>query len=190
MPMHTEEWNRLLQILQERSFARKRVVLSSGKESDFFIDCKQSVLLAEGHVLTGQLLYELAFSFEKSVVAVAGVELGGCSLASAVAFASFQRGNPMDAIYVRKQAKQHGSQRLLEGSSHLPPRSPVFVVEDVITTGASTLNAITSLQQGGLTVVGVAALVDRLEGGREAIEKSGVRVQSLYTRAHFMGESE
>jgi len=176
---------RLLDLLRERAFERKRVVLASGKESDFFIDCKQAVLTAEGHVLVGETmlasLQQLA-----PVEAVAGVELGGCPLASAVALTSFGRGKPLDAIYVRKDAKEHGSRRVLEGNTRIPQGARVALLEDVVTTGGSTLKAAAKLRDAGYVVAGVVALVDRLEGGREAIEAAGLALHALFTRADFM----
>jgi orotate phosphoribosyltransferase len=121
------------------------------------------------------------------VVAVAGVELGGCPLASAVALTSFTRGAPLDAVYVRKDAKDHGSRRLVEGSDQLPAGSSVVLLEDVVTTGGSTLKAATKLRDAGYRVAGVVALVDRLEGGREAIEADGLRLVTVFTRDDFMG---
>src|SRR4051812_47800095 len=97
---------RLLELLRDRSFAKKRVILASGKESDFFIDCKQTVLTAEGHALIGELMLDASAAFAP-YDAVAGVELGGCPLASAVALTSHLRGAPKDAVYVRKEAKDH-----------------------------------------------------------------------------------
>jgi orotate phosphoribosyltransferase len=175
---------RLLELLTARSFARKKVVLASGRESDFFIDCKQTVLAAEGHALVGELMLDALAKLPKCD-AVAGVELGGCPLASAVALVSFQRGAPLDAVYVRKEAKDHGSKRLLEGDGHLPPGARVALLEDVVTTGQSTLRAARALAAAARTVVGVVALVDRLEGGREAIEAAGLPVVTLYTRNDF-----
>lgn len=175
---------RLLELLRDRSFERKRVVLASGKESDFFIDCKQTALTAEGHHLIGALLFEEAKKL--GVVAVAGVELGGCPLASAVAQTSFGRGTPIDALYVRKAAKDHGSQRLVEGDTRLAQGARIALVEDVITTGGSTIRAMHTLIAAGYEVVGVLALVDRLEGGREAIEGTGAPMIALYTRHDFM----
>ena len=136
----------------EKAFARRRVVLASGRESDFFIDCKQAVLTAEGHALVGEVMLDAlaALASATLIVAVAGVELGGCSLASAVALTSFQRGAPLDAIYVRKDAKDHGSRRLLEGNAHLAPGSSVALLEDVVTTGGSTLKAAAKLREGGI----------------------------------------
>ncbi|MFO0685707.1 MAG: orotate phosphoribosyltransferase [Sandaracinus sp.] len=176
---------RLLALLRTRSYAKKKVVLASGRESDFFIDVKQTALLAEGHALVGELMLEAALAFEPRPVAVAGVELGGCPLASAVALVSHQKGTPLDAIYVRKAAKDHGSQRLTEGDTHIPDGASVVVLEDVITTGGSTLKAIEKLAARKLVVAGVVVLVDRLEGGREALEAAGVRVRSVFDRASF-----
>jgi orotate phosphoribosyltransferase len=177
--------DRLLELLRDRSFARKRVVLASGKESDFFIDCKQTVLCAEGHALVGELMFVEAAKIE-GLVAVAGVELGGCPLASAVALVSFQRGAPLDAIYVRKEVKDHGSKRQLEGESRLAPGARVVILEDVVTTGGSTLKCAEKLRAAGFEIARVIALVDRLEGGREAIEAAGLPLTSLYTRVDFM----
>ncbi len=175
---------RLLELLKTRSFAHERFVLASGRESDFFIDCKQTVLTAEGHALVGELMLDAVKPF--SPAAVAGVELGGCPLASAVALTSFQRGAPLDAIYVRKDAKDHGSRRDLEGNTTLPAGARVALLEDVTTTGGSTLKAAEKLRDAGYEVAGVAALVDRLEGGREAIEAAKIPFVALYTRRDFM----
>jgi orotate phosphoribosyltransferase len=177
---------RLLELLTERSFERKRVVLASGRESDFFIDCKQAVLTAEGHALVGALLFEALAKLPEKAQAVAGVELGGCPLASAVAVVSFQRGTPLDAVYVRKDAKEHGSRRLLEGNTRLPEKSRIAILEDVVTTGGSTLKAAQKIKDAGYTIAGVIALVDRLEGGREAIEAAGLPLVTLFTRKDFI----
>ncbi|MBK8173544.1 MAG: orotate phosphoribosyltransferase [Sandaracinaceae bacterium] len=177
--------DRLLELLTERSYAKKRVVLASGRESDFFIDCKQTVLSAEGHMLVGEAMFKALGGFAERPVAVAGVELGGCPLASAVALISHQRGAPLDAIYVRKDAKDHGSKRLLEGDATIADASNVVVLEDVITTGGSTLKAVEKLVARNLRVVGVVAIVDREEGGREAIVAAGLPFVSLYKRSDF-----
>jgi orotate phosphoribosyltransferase len=180
--------DRLLELLQERSFARRRVVLASGRESDFFIDCKQTVLTAEGHALVGAAMFD-ALAKLPAAVAVAGVELGGCPLASAVALVSWERGAPRDAVYVRKDAKDHGSKRLLEGNASLPAGATLVILEDVVTTGGSTLKAAAKLKDAGYVVTGVVALVDRLEGGREAIEAAGLPVVALYTRRDFIPDT-
>jgi orotate phosphoribosyltransferase len=176
---------RLVDLLRERSFERKKVILASGKESDFFIDCKQTILTAEGHALVGLLMFE-ALAKLPPCEGVAGVELGGCPLASAVSLTSFQKGRPLPAFYVRKGAKDHGSKKLVEGDKSIRPGMPVVVLEDVVTTGGSTLQAVDKLRDVGLQVVGVVAIVDRLEGGREAIENSGLAFVSIATRLDFI----
>ncbi len=176
---------RLLGLLRERSFAKKRVVLASGKESDFFIDCKQTILTAEGHALVGELMLA-ALKDLPECDAVAGVALGGCPLASAVSLISHQQGRDLAALYVRKEQKDHGSAKLVEGDRALRPGLRVALLEDVITTGGSSLKAVGALTAVGAQVVGIVALVDRLEGGREAIEAQGIPLQSLFTRNDFM----
>jgi orotate phosphoribosyltransferase len=176
---------RLVDLLRERSFERKKVVLSSGRESDFFIDCKQTVLTAEGHALIGELMFE-ALDQLPHCDAVAGVELGGCPLASAVSLVSFQKGRPLPALYVRKEQKDHGSKRLVEGDRAITRGMPVVVLEDVITTGASTLKAVEKLVLAGTNVVGVVALVDRLEGGGDVIRAAGLPLVSISTRRDFI----
>lgn len=176
---------RLLELLRTRAFERKRVVLASGRESDFLIDCKQAVLTAEGHALVGEMMLDAIAGFP-GCAAVAGVELGGCPLASAVALTSFQRGAPLDAIYVRKDTKEHGSRRQLEGNTRLPAGARVVLLEDVVTTGGSSLKAAAKLRDAGYDVAAIVALVDRLEGGREAIEADGLKLVSLFTRDDFI----
>jgi orotate phosphoribosyltransferase len=178
----------LLELLRARAFQRKRVLLASGRESDFFIDCKQAVLTAEGHALAGAAMLEVLDPAGAlgACVAVAGVELGGCPLASAVALTSYQRGAPLDAVYVRKDAKDHGSRRLLEGDTRLLPGARIALLEDVVTTGGSTLKAAAKLRDAGYQVAGVIALVDRLEGGRQAIEADGMKLVALFTRHDFI----
>ena len=176
---------RLLELLRTHAYERKRVTLASGKESDFFIDCKRVVLTAEGHALTGAVMLD-ALALFGPCAAVAGVALGGCPLASSVALTSFQRGAPLDAVYVRKEAKDHGSRQLIEGSARLAQGSRVALLEDVVTTGGSTLQAAEKLRAAGLTLAGVVAIVDRLEGGRDAIEAAGLKLVSLFTRDDFI----
>jgi orotate phosphoribosyltransferase len=183
----SDERARLLELLRTRSFARRRVVLASGGESDFFIDCKQTVLTAEGHALCGEILFEAVKRF--SPAAVAGVELGGCPLASAVALVSFQKGAPIDAIYVRKDAKDHGSRRDIEGNTTLAEGARVVLVEDVITTGGSTLKAVEKLRAAGYVVQGVVALVDRLEGGAENNTAKELTLEPIFTRLDFIPET-
>ena len=180
---------RLVELLRQRSFERKRVVLASGRESDFFIDCKQTILTAEGHALVGELMFDALDGLPRCE-AVAGVELGGCPLASAVSLVSWVRGRPLNALYVRKEVKDHGSRRIVEGDQSLRADLPVVILEDVITTGGSTLKAVEKLRAVGAQVVGVVALVDRLEGGAEAIRTAGLPLLAICSRRDFLPDSE
>lgn len=181
--------DRLLQLLRERGFRRGQFVLSSGKTSDFFIDCKPAVLSAEGHALVGEALLERIRDAFGPVSAVAGVELGGCPLASAVASASWARGEPIDAVYIRKSSKQHGTRKMLEGADRLGPDANLVIVEDTVTTGGSTLRAVDAVRDAGFEVAGVIAVVDRLEGGASAIRDAGLTFSTLYDRRDFMGDA-
>lgn len=177
---------RLLSLLKQRSFERKKVILASGRESDFFVDCKQSVLTAEGHALVGELMFQ-ALGELPECDAVGGVELGGCPLASAVSLVSHQRGRDLPALYVRKARKDHGSAKLVEGDKALFDGIRVVLLEDVITTGGSSLKAVEALRAVGANVVGILAVVDRQEGGAETIREAGLPLLSLTTKADFMG---
>lgn len=176
-------WTGLLGLLRERSYRRGRFVLASGKSSDFFIDCKQALLTAPGHALAGELMLDALRQLPRCD-AVAGVALGGCPLASAVSLTSELRGRPLPALYVRKAVKDHGTRRLVEGP--VPAGGAVVMLEDVVTTGGSTLQAVQTLKAAGVEVVAVVVLVDRLEGGTENLERAGLQVVSVYTRHDFV----
>lgn len=176
---------RLLSLLRRLSYEKRRVVLSSGKESDFYIDCKRTALTAEGHYLIGRLLLEQIRRLCPQANGVGGLTLGADPLASAVSLSSFLAGAPISAFIVRKEPKGHGTGQWLERPADLGAGSIVAIVEDVVTTGASTLKAIERTQAEGLVVGGVFSLVDRLEGGRQAVEASGHKLVSLFDRADF-----
>ncbi len=179
---------RLLELLKELSWQRGRVVLSSGKTSDFYIDCKQTALNAEGSALVGELVFEHVQALQKQglhVDGVGGITLGADPIASAASVVSFQRGAPLHAFIIRKEPKAHGTAQWLEGGRSLPAGSKVLVVEDVVTTGASTLKALERARASGLEPVAVLSLVDRDEGGREALAETGLPYASLFTRADF-----
>ena len=175
--------SRLIALLTERSFERKKVILASGRESDF-IDCKQTILTAEGHALVGELMFR-ALDAAPQLPGGRRGRARGMPLASAVSLVSFQQGRPLAALYVRKEQKDHGSKRLVEGDRAIVPGMPVVVLEDVITTGGSTLKAVEKLSAAGVRVVGVVALVDRLEGGADAIRAAGLPRVSHRQPARF-----
>jgi orotate phosphoribosyltransferase len=176
---------RLLALLTELSYAKRRVVLSSGRESDFYIDCKKTVLTAEGHYLVGRLLFARIREATPAAVGVGGLTMGADPLASAVSVLSHLAGHPLHAFLVRKEPKGHGTGQFVEGLSAFGAGARVAVVEDVVTSGASTIKAIERARAEGLVPVGAFAVVDREEGGREAIEALGVPVYSLFRKGDF-----
>ena len=203
---------RLLELLRTLSFERRKVILASGRESDFYVDCKRTTLTAEGHVLVGRLLLDLVRRVRPLVRGVGGLTLGADPIASAIALTSFleyerqraqgepdeaapaRAGGPgglhppgtVDSFIVRKEPKGHGTGQWIEGRKTIPDGSRVVVIEDVVTTGGSALKAIERCRAEKLEPVACVALVDRLEGGREAIEAQGVPLDALFTRRDFI----
>jgi orotate phosphoribosyltransferase len=177
---------RLLALMRRLAYERRPVTLSSGRTSDFYIDTKQAVLTAEGHFLVGQLLLNLIEREVAAVEAVGGLTMGADPLASAVSLMSHIAGRPRAAFYVRKEPKGHGTASWIEGAKSLRPGMKVAILEDVITTGASALKAISRARLSGLEIVRVFAIVDREEeGGREAIAAEAP-VTSLFARSDFL----
>ena len=179
------ERDRLLDLLTRLAYEKRKVVLSSGRESNFYIDTKQATLSAEGHFLVGRLALAAVRALVPDVQGVGGLTLGADPIASAVSLTSFLDGQPVPAFYVRKEPKGHGTNQWIEGKKGLPAQARVCVLEDVVTTGASTLKAVERCRSEGLAVRGVVALVDREEGGREAVEAAGVPLRSLFRRRDF-----
>ena len=179
----------LLDLLVDRSFARKKVTLASGKESDFYIDCRQTSLSGRGHLLIGeQVLAAIEAEEERCgepFDAIAGMTLGGDPLVSAVSLTAALRGRELPALIVRKEAKDHGAGRQVEGDLKLAPGLRLAVLEDVITTGGSTLVALKALRAAGHQPTCVFILVDREEGGRANVEAANVSVHSLFARGDF-----
>src|SRR5690242_6421724 len=180
----------LFALLAERSARRGRFTLASGRESEFYIDCRLTTMSPEGLVLVGPRALAAIDDAGWNVDSVGGLTLGADPVSYAIAYASALRGANGDArplvraFTVRKEAKQHGTGKLIEGPFKAGDR--VAVIEDVITTGGSAKKAIAAVRTAGGTVVGVLALVDREEGGREAIEAEGVPVLSLAKASDIM----
>lgn len=177
----------LTELLLQRSVRTGKFTLASGRESDLFIDCKQAVLSAEGHSSSSRVLLKAVSERFPDAEAVAGVALGGCPLASGVSLLStMTEFRNLPALYVRKERKDHGSAQLVEGSGSAKPGSKVVLLEDVVTTGGSSLRAVQSLSEAGYEVLGVIALVDRLEGAGEAFEEAGVQFHAVLTRDNLV----
>ncbi len=177
---------RLIAIIEARSFqSGKEVKLASGRTSTTYFNMKPTMLDAEGAHLIATLILEAIDGLDADLVG--GLEMGAVPIASAVAAVSFGAGKPVNAFFVRKQAKDHGTKSLIEG---LPAGATlqgkrVVVVEDVTTTGASAIRAAETLRAEGAEVVGVVTVVDRQEGAGEAFAAAGLTLTSILTLADF-----
>jgi orotate phosphoribosyltransferase len=157
--------SRLLELFKARAFSFGRFRLASGKESTYYVNSKKAIFNGEAVALLADVLFDLTKDLD--VQAVGGLEVGAIPIAAAVALRYHQAGRPMEGFFVRKQAKAHGSQERVEGV--LRPGDRVLVVEDVVTTGESVLQAIHEVEKAGGKVVAVSCIVDRLEGGAERL---------------------
>ncbi len=175
MPSHHE----LATILAERSARRGDFVLASGRRSDLYVDARLTTMSPDGLVLIGRLGLDAIRAAGWQADAVGGMTLGADPVSYAIAFTSQLDGAPIRSFTVRKQAKQHGTGKRVEGPFRGGDR--VVVVEDVITTGGSARDAIAAIREAGGVPVGVLAVVDRQEGGREVLEAEGLPVVSLTT---------
>jgi orotate phosphoribosyltransferase len=172
--------DRLLSILAERSARRGQFTLASGRQSTLYIDARLTTMSPDGLALIGPLALAALRDVDWRVQAVGGLTLGADPISYAIAYASADTTSPLRAFTVRKEAKAHGTGRLIEGPFRSGDR--VAVIEDVITTGGSALRAVEAVRAAGGAVAGVLALVDREEGGRDALVSAGLPVVAL-TRA-------
>lgn len=177
---------RLLELLVRHSFQHSAdpvFTLASGRKSRYYINCKKTTFMPEAMPLLGGLFFERIKAVERRdgqpIEGVGGLTLGADPIAYAVAYHSALEGAPIQAFSVRKEPKGHGAQKWVEGFEQ--PGARVAIVEDVVTTGASTLRAIEGALNAGFRIQAVLALVDRQEGGLEELRKKGYELESIYT---------
>lgn len=176
---------RLIKLLIDKAFKYSEepvFKLVSGRMSNYYFNCKAVTLHPEGMHLIGNLIYDMIR--DSGARGIGGLTLGADPIADAVAYTSYLKGNPVEAFVVRKSAKSHGTMQWIEGNVQKGDR--VVIVDDVITTGKSTIEAINRAKEAGLDIAKVIALVDRQEGGRENIETLGFNVEPVVTREEVM----
>lgn len=179
---------RLLDLLRERSLRRGDFVLASGQRSSYYIDARLTTLSAQGQALIGHLGLAAIRRQGWRPDAVGGLTMGADPVACAIAAASLHAPPTVDAFSVRKAVKAHGAQRRIEGN--FGPGARVVVLEDVVTTGGSALAAIEAIRAEGGVVLGVLAVVDREQGGRDAIAATGIEVVALATTTQILFEPD
>lgn len=172
----------LLDLILDVSFRRERVTLASGRESDFYLDLRQTLMRPRGVLLAGELLLE-RLRAGTPVEAVGGMAVGAVPLVSAVLLAAAARdaASPLLGFFVRKEKKEHGLARRIEGG--FAPGQTVALLEDTVTTGGSTLRAADAVEAEGGKVGRVLCLVDRGEGGADAFAARGLGLEPLFTRS-------
>jgi orotate phosphoribosyltransferase len=176
---------RLTELILEKAFKYSEEPvfrLVSGRMSNYYFNCKAVTLHPEGMYLTGNIVYEMIKDL--GAKGIGGLTLGADPISDAVAYTSYLKGTPIESFVVRKSAKSHGTMQWIEGN--ITKGDKVVIVDDVITTGKSTIEAITRAGEAGLEIVKVIALIDRQEGGRENIESLGFKVEAVVTREEVM----
>lgn len=176
--------DRVRRLLRERSYREGEFELASGRTSGYYLDARQVTLASEAIELVGELFWRVIERYEE-VEGVGGPTLGADPIVIAAAAAAHRSGHAPAAFLVRKEPKGHGTGRWLEGP--LPAGARVAIVEDVVTSGGSALRAAARAEEAGCEVVVVVALVDRLEGGREAIEAAGYPFETIFTIEEIRG---
>ena len=172
---------RLRQIIEEKSLMKGgSFTLASGKSSSFFVNLKQTMLDPEGSNLLAELVLEVLESH--GIRNVGGLEMGAVPLVASICTKSHGR-FPVNAFFVRKAMKDHGAGKLIDGP--LDPGAEALIIEDVVTTAGSALQAVAAVRALGCTVTKVLAIVDRQEGGKENLEKEGLELISLFDRSDF-----
>jgi len=183
--MTTDIKQRLLTLLLERSFRYSEeptFKLASGKMSNYYIDCRKTTYSSEGQYLIGTVIFDRIKDL--NINAVGGMTMGADPISCAVAFAARINNSCINAFAIRKERKAHGLQKQVEGAVRAGDR--VVIIDDVITTGGSTIQAVAAARREGLEVVKVMVLVDREEGGREEIRKHVPEVDAVCTRSELL----
>jgi orotate phosphoribosyltransferase len=174
----------LVRLLATRSARRGTFTLSSGRQSSLYIDARLTTMTPEGQRLIGRAGLDAFRAVDWHPDAIGGLTLGADPIAYAICHSSADTARPLRAFTVRKEPKAHGAGKQVEGPMASGDR--VVIVEDVITTGASAIRAIEAVTREGAIPIGVLALVDREEGGREQIEKLGFQVSALVTASQIL----
>ena len=175
---------KLARILVEKSYKEGDFTLTSGKKSEYYFDCKQTALHAEGGYLIGRLFFEMLKKYD--VDGVGGMTLGADPLITGVTVVSHLEGRPLPGFIIRKKSKGHGTDQYLEGLANFKEGDKVVLLEDVCTTGGTLITAAQRVRDAGLNIVGVLAVLDREEGGRDKLKEAGLELDSIFTRQELL----
>ncbi len=177
------ERSQLFEILKSKAFFRGKFILSSGKESSFYLDARLVTLSAAGAYLTGRVILDM--TRHDKLDAIGGPTLGADPMVGAVASLSHQAGRPIDTFIIRKAPKAHGKQQQVEGPE-LKEGASVVIIDDVATTGKAFVESIEVLAKMGIKPLKAICVIDRNEGAREALAKYGVPLVPIFTIDEFL----
>ena len=174
--------NKLFALLKERAFRRGRVVLASGRESDFYFDMKPAMLDPEGAGLLAELILQEIQGIKADCIG--GIEMGAVPLIAPVAMRSPDFGRHLPGFFVRKAVKDHGTKKRVDGADIAG--KTVVILEDVTTTGGSAMDAVKAVQDAGAKVALVLSILDRGEGAADLYAKAGIPFKSLFRAEEFL----
>jgi orotate phosphoribosyltransferase len=176
----TQEKTQLLNIIKEKAFFREKITLSSGKQSDYYIDARRVTLSPGGAYLCAKVILQMLAGEKGSFDAVGGPTIGADPLVGAIAALSHQQNEPVNTFIIRKAPKPHGKQQQIEGPL-LPPGARVVLIDDVATTGKAFLESLDVLDKMEITVIKAICIVDRAEGAKEALARRGCELVSIFS---------
>ncbi len=178
-----QDKTQLLAILKKEAFFRGKFILSSGKESDFYMDARLVTLSAAGAYLTGRVILDMIKN--DKLDAIGGPTLGADPMVGAIASLSYQANRPLPTFIIRKTPKGHGKNNQVEGPA-LKEGCSVIIIDDVATTGKAFVESIEVLQKMNVKIVKAICVIDRGEGAKEAVAKYNVPMQSIFTIKEFL----
>ena len=167
----------LLEMLARHAFIERKLTLASGKTSDYYLDCKRALYLPKGAYLAGEVMLDLVL--QAKIEQLGGMAAGALPVTDAIVNAAYRRKTDLRGFFVRKETKAHGMQQRVEGAFQAGLRTAV--IDDTVTTGGSSLDAVAAMREAGANVIAALALVDRSEGGREAFARAGLEYHHAFT---------
>jgi len=175
--MNAQHRAELIEILARESYFQRKVTLSSGKVSDYYLDCRRAIFIPRAAFLVGELMIDLVR--EANVAQIGGMAVAAVPVTDAIIAAAYRHNLDLRGFFVRKEQKQHGMQQLIEGAFR--PEVRTAVVEDAVTTGGSSLHAVAAMREAGASVVAAFSIVERGEGGAEAFAREKLDYRFICT---------
>ncbi|HUA33407.1 MAG TPA: orotate phosphoribosyltransferase [Candidatus Binataceae bacterium] len=174
--MNSDYRKELLETLIRECYVEREVTLASGKKSNYYLDCRRAMFLPRAAFLAGELMLEMAVG--AGVEQIGGMAAAAIPVTDAILAAAYRHNVTMRGFFVRKEAKTHGMGKQIEGAFQSGLKTAVL--DDTITTGGSTIDALKAVRESGAIVIAALFLVDRQEGGAEAFAREGLSIQSVY----------